>query len=80
MFERDFIRENVKLLEVTLIVTLLTIYNVILKEKLRKLYKAQESSIFWQEEGFIKKYDIGGTNFWPLEYFDMVTEVNYKCL
>ena len=54
MFERAFIRENVKLLEVTLIVTLLTIYNVIPKEKLRELYKAPESSIFWQEEGFIK--------------------------
>ena len=79
MFERAFIRENVKLLEVTLIVTLLTFYNIILKEKLRELYKAPES-IFWQEEGFIKKYDIGGTNFWPLEYFDMVTELNYKCL
>ena len=79
MFERAFIGENVKLLEVTLIVTLLTI-NVILKEKLRELYKAPESSIFWQEEGFIKKYDIGGTNFWPLEYFDMVTELNYKYL
>ena len=64
MFERAFIGENVKLLEVTLIVTLLTI-NVILKEKLRELYKAPESSIFWQE-GFIKKYDIGGTNFGPL--------------
>ena len=80
LFECDFIQEDVKLLEVTLIVTLLTIYNVILKEKLRELYKAPESTIFWQEEGFIKKYDRGGTNFWPLEYFYIVTELNYKCL
>ena len=29
-------------------------------------------SIFRGEESFLKKHDIGSTNFWPLDYFDMV--------
>ena len=28
--------------------------------------------LFWNEEDFVRKHDIGGTNFWPIEYFDMV--------
>ncbi|XP_019862590.1 PREDICTED: uncharacterized protein LOC109591265 [Amphimedon queenslandica] len=61
LFERAFIRENVKLFE----------------DKLRNIYQEPESSIFWKEASFIKKHDIGRTNFWPLDYYDMGLEILY---
>ena len=28
--------------------------------------------LFSNEEVFVRKNDIGGNNFWPIQYFDMV--------
>uniref|UniRef100_A0A1X7THZ2 CXXC-type domain-containing protein n=1 Tax=Amphimedon queenslandica TaxID=400682 RepID=A0A1X7THZ2_AMPQE len=61
VFDRYFIRENVKLYE----------------DKIRDIYLETEMSIFWGEESFLKKHDIGSTNFWPLDYFDMGLELLY---
>ena len=43
------------------------------KKKLRHLYLNPNEGLFWNEGEFLKKHDIGGTNFWPVEYFDMVS-------
>ena len=39
---------------------------------MRHLYMHPNEGLFWNEEAFVRKHDIGGTNFWPIEYFDMV--------
>ena len=38
---------------------------------MRHLYIHPNEGLFWNED-FVRKHDIGGTNFWPIEYFDMV--------
>lgn len=39
---------------------------------MRDLYVHTENCLFANEQFFVEKYDIGGTNFWPIEHFDMV--------
>ena len=43
-----------------------------MKESVRDLYVHTENCLFANEQSFVEKYDIGGTNFWPIEHFDMV--------
>ena len=31
-----------------------------------------QKNVSANEQPFVEKYDIGGTNFWPIEHFDMV--------
>ena len=40
--------------------------------KILELYFHTERSLFAAEQIFVKKHDIGGTNFWPNEHYDMV--------
>ena len=34
-----------------------------------------QKNVSANEQPFIEKYDIGGTNFWPIEHFDMVQKL-----
>lgn len=44
---------------------------------MRDLYVHTEKCLFAKEQTFVKKYDIGGTNFWPIELSDMV-QIQFK--
>ena len=50
----------------------MTIFIILLKVNSRYLYEKPETSPFYKDKEFVNKNDIGGTNFWPIEYFDMV--------
>ena len=49
-----------------------------MKENVRELYVHTDKCLFADEQSLVQKYDIGGTNFWPIEDFDMVYKLNYK--
>ena len=73
IFDRAFIREKVKKFEVfTLKLLTISIFIILLKVNSRYLYEKPETSPFYKDKEFVCKNDIGGTNFWPIEYFDMV--------
>lgn len=50
----------------------------VVKENVRELYVRTDKCLFADEQSLVQKYDIGGTNFWPIEDFDMVYKFNYK--
>ena len=73
IFDRAFLREKVKNIEVlTLKLFTITIFIILLKVNSRYLYEKPETSPFYKGKEFVNKNDIGGTTFWPIEYFDMV--------
>ena len=74
LFDRSFIRETIKSFEVMTNLCVLVINFLLWQESVRELYLHSDKSPFAQEQSLIIKYDIGGTNFWPIECFDMVIQ------
>lgn len=52
----------------------------IFEENVRELYVHTDKCLFADEQSLVQKYDIGGTNFWPIEDFDMALEISYYLL